>query len=154
MTPDSVKDLEDAINNAEDVINNPDSTPEEIADAIKAIEDAINNLTPDKTELEKAITAGNEVLGGDTEKFTPESVQALEDAIAQGEAVDADPNATVEKIKAATEAIKDALKTVSFDGVTGAVSFNEEGDANKDMAFIKTIQDGAFKFLTTTTING
>ena len=52
------------------------------------------------------------------------------------------------------EAIKDALKTVSFDGVTGAVSFNEEGDANKDMAFIKTIQDGAFKFLTTTTING
>ena len=51
------------------------------------------------------------------------------------------------------EAIKDALKTVSFDGVTGAVSFNEEGDANKDMAFIKTIQDGAFKFLTTTTIN-
>ncbi|WP_031549815.1 ABC transporter substrate-binding protein [Oribacterium sp. FC2011] len=52
------------------------------------------------------------------------------------------------------EAIKEALKTVSFDGVTGAVSFNEEGDANKDMAFIKTIQDGAFKFLTTTTING
>ena len=51
------------------------------------------------------------------------------------------------------EAIKDALKTVSFDGVTGAVSFNEEGDANKDMAFIKTIQDGAFKLLTTTTIN-
>ncbi|MCR5007143.1 MAG: ABC transporter substrate-binding protein [Oribacterium sp.] len=61
----------------------------------------------------------------------------------------------IEKAQSADgEAIKEALKTVSFDGVTGAVSFNEEGDANKDMAFIKTVQDGTFKFLTTTTING
>ncbi|SFG31584.1 ABC transporter substrate-binding protein [Oribacterium sp. WCC10] len=52
------------------------------------------------------------------------------------------------------EAIKEALKGVSYDGVTGAVSFNEEGDANKDMAFIKTIKDGGFQFLTTTTIDG
>ena len=52
------------------------------------------------------------------------------------------------------EAIKEALKGVSYDGVTGAVSFNTEGDANKDMAFIKTVKDGAFQFLTTTTING
>ena len=51
------------------------------------------------------------------------------------------------------EKIKEALKGVQIDGVTGAVSFNEEGDANKDMAFIKTIEDGAFKFLTTTTIS-
>ena len=120
MTPDSVQDLEDAINNAEDVINNPDSTPDDIKNAIDAIEDAINNLKPDKTELEKAITAGNEVLGGDTEKFTPESVQALEDAIAQGEAVDADPDATVEEIKAATEAIKDALNNLLEEAVDDA----------------------------------
>ena len=52
------------------------------------------------------------------------------------------------------EAIKEALKGVSYDGVTGAVSFNTEGDANKDMAFIKTVKDGQFQFLTTTTING
>ena len=52
------------------------------------------------------------------------------------------------------EAIKEALKGVSYDGVTGAVSFNAEGDANKDMAFIKTVKDGQFQFLTTTTING
>ncbi len=120
MTPDSAKDLEDAINNAEDVINNPDSTPDDIKNAIDAIEDAINNLKPDKTELEKAITAGNEVLGGDTEKFTPESVQALEDAIAHGEAVDADPDATVEEIKAATEAIKDALNNLLEEAVDDA----------------------------------
>ena len=52
------------------------------------------------------------------------------------------------------EALKEALKGVSYDGVTGSISFNEEGDANKDMAFIKTIKDGKFEFLTTTTING
>ena len=120
MTPDSVKDLEDAINNAEDVINNPDSTPDDIKNAIDAIEDAINNLTPDKTELEEAIAAGNDILGGDTEKFTPESVQALEDAIAQGEAVDADPDATVEEIKAATDAIKDALNNLLEEAVDDA----------------------------------
>ncbi|ETP72401.1 ABC-type branched-chain amino acid transport system, periplasmic component [Lachnospiraceae bacterium JC7] len=61
----------------------------------------------------------------------------------------------IEKAQSADgEAIKEALKGVSYDGVTGAISFNEEGDANKDMAFIKTVKDGAFQFLTTTTING
>ena len=49
-------------------------------------------------------------------------------------------------------AIRDALKGVSIDGVTGSISFDENGDANKDMAFIKTIEGGQFKFLTTTTV--
>ncbi|MDO4345453.1 MAG: ABC transporter substrate-binding protein [Eubacteriales bacterium] len=49
-------------------------------------------------------------------------------------------------------AICEALKSLSLDGVTGSISFDENGDANKDMAFIKTIEDGAFKFLTTTTV--
>ena len=49
-------------------------------------------------------------------------------------------------------AIRDALKDVSIDGVTGSISFDENGDAKKDMAFIKTIEGGKFKFLTTTTV--
>ncbi len=52
------------------------------------------------------------------------------------------------------EKIKDALKDVKFDGVTGSISFDENGDAKKNMAFIKTIEKGQFKFLTTTTIDG
>ena len=51
-----------------------------------------------------------------------------------------------------TTPIRDALKDVSIDGVTGSISFDENGDANKDMAFIKTIEGGKFKFLTTTTV--
>ena len=49
-----------------------------------------------------------------------------------------------------TTAIRDALKGVQIDGVTGSITFNETGDANKDIAFIKTIKDGRFQFLTTT----
>ncbi len=51
-----------------------------------------------------------------------------------------------------TTAIRDELKNISVEGVTGNISFDENGDANKDMAFIKVVEDGEFKFLTTTTI--
>jgi branched-chain amino acid transport system substrate-binding protein len=51
-----------------------------------------------------------------------------------------------------TTAIRDALVKVQFDGVTGSISFDENGDANKDMAFIKTVENGEFKFLKTVTV--
>lgn len=51
-----------------------------------------------------------------------------------------------------TTAIRDALKGIQIEGVTGTISFDENGDAKKDIAFIKTIKDGKFQFLTTTTV--
>ena len=48
--------------------------------------------------------------------------------------------------------IRDALVNVQFDGVTGSISFDENGDAKKDMAFIKTVENGEFKFLKTVTV--
>ena len=50
-------------------------------------------------------------------------------------------------------AIKDALKNVHVEGVTGDITFDENGDANKDMAYIKTIKDGQIVFLTPTSID-
>ncbi len=44
-------------------------------------------------------------------------------------------------------ALQQALTKVEVVGVTGAISFDENGDAKKDMAFIKTVQDGMFVFL-------
>ena len=65
-------------------------------------------------------------------------------------------NVLVDAIEAADSveptAIRDALATVESVGVTGAISFNENGDANKDMAFIKTVENGGFKFLKTVTV--
>jgi len=49
-------------------------------------------------------------------------------------------------------AIRDALWGVELDGVTGAISFDENGDAEKDMAFVKTIENGEFKFLKIVTV--
>lgn len=51
-------------------------------------------------------------------------------------------------------ALREALVGVSYNGVTGAITFNEEGDANKDMAYIKTMTDGAFKFVGTQKTDG
>lgn len=51
--------------------------------------------------------------------------------------------------------IQAALPGVTYEnGVTGSISFNENGDANKDMAYIKTInvETGAFDFLRTQSI--
>lgn len=62
----------------------------------------------------------------------------------------------LEAVKAANStegpAIKDALKGVNVVGVTGSITFNETGDANKDMAFIKIVENGQFKFLETVTV--
>ena len=49
-------------------------------------------------------------------------------------------------------AIRDALAGISSTGVTGAISFDENGDAKKDMAYLNIIQDGKFVFLKTVTI--
>lgn len=38
-------------------------------------------------------------------------------------------------------AIRDALVNVSFDGVTGAIAFDENGDAIKDTAYLKTVTE-------------
>lgn len=50
------------------------------------------------------------------------------------------------------EAIKAALQTIEMDGVTGKITFNEIGDANKDTAYIDIVKDGKFEFLKTVTV--
>ena len=49
-------------------------------------------------------------------------------------------------------AIRDALATVDLEGVTGRIVFDANGDANKDMAFIKVVENGQFKFLKTVSV--
>ena len=65
-------------------------------------------------------------------------------------------NTLIDAIEAADSveptAIRDALESVISTGVTGDIFFDENGDADKDMAFIKTIEDGNFKFLKTVSV--
>lgn len=45
--------------------------------------------------------------------------------------------------------LRDALAAVNYDGVTGNITFNENGDANKSVAYIKEVKDGKFVFVKT-----
>ena len=45
------------------------------------------------------------------------------------------------------EAICNALKTLDFTGVTGRITFDENGDAKKDVAFIESFVDGNMKLV-------
>jgi branched-chain amino acid transport system substrate-binding protein len=48
--------------------------------------------------------------------------------------------------------IRKALTGVKLEGVTGAIAFDSNGDAAKDMAFIKIVEGGQFKFLKTVSV--
>lgn len=65
-------------------------------------------------------------------------------------------NVIVDAIEAAQstngEDIKAALQTIESEGVTGNITFNEIGDANKDTAYIDIVKDGKFEFLKTVTV--
>lgn len=67
-------------------------------------------------------------------------------------------NVAIEALGAAASTagadVQAALPGVSYTGVTGSITFNENGDANKDMAYIKTIdvENGAFQFLKTQSV--
>lgn len=50
-------------------------------------------------------------------------------------------------------ALRDALAVVEFDGVTGHIKFDENGDAIKNMAIIKTVENGAFKYVDTVVVD-
>ena len=45
--------------------------------------------------------------------------------------------------------IRDAIPAVNYDGVTGNITFNENGDANKTIAYVKTVKDSKITFLRT-----
>jgi len=50
-------------------------------------------------------------------------------------------------------AIRDALNTTKdYEGVTGVINFTQDGDADKNMAVIKTVQGGKFVYIDTVTV--
>lgn len=50
-------------------------------------------------------------------------------------------------------AIRDALNaTKDYEGVTGVINFTQDGDADKNMAVIKTVQGGKFVYIDTVTV--
>lgn len=99
------------------------------------------------TEEAKKFVAGYKEKLGDTEPIIPavaalgyDSYIVLLDAIERAGSTDGD-------------AIRQALvETKDFEGVTGIINFDENGDAQKNIAVIKTVKDGQFQYLDTVTV--
>lgn len=50
------------------------------------------------------------------------------------------------------ETLKNTLHELEMEGVTGLITFDEIGDAEKDTAYISSVQDGKFTFVKTVTV--
>ena len=120
-TPESVKELEEAVEAAQKVYDKEDSTKEEVDAAEKAVQEAqkalVKKETPKpeapvkKDELKAAVEDATKVVG-DTEQYTEESLAALQSAIDKANAVLDNPEATQAEIDAAVKAVKEAKEAL------------------------------------------
>ena len=120
-TPESVKELEEAVEAAQKVYDKEDSTKEEVDAAEKAVQEAqkalVEKETPKpeapvkKDELKAAVEDATKVVG-DTEQYTEESLAALQAAIDKAIAVLDNPEATQAEIDAAVKAVKEAKEAL------------------------------------------
>ncbi|MCE5148524.1 FIVAR domain-containing protein [Staphylococcus simulans] len=108
FTPNSVEPLVDAMAVAQGIVNNPESvTVDQIKEATQALKHAQAGLIAkaDKTELDKAI----ENAEGLTLDPADKEDKAVQDALENAKAVQADPNASQAEVDAAKSALEDAI---------------------------------------------
>ena len=132
-TPESVKELEEAVEAAQKVYDKEDSTKEEVDAAEKAVQAAQKSLVEKETpkpeapvkkdELKAAVEDATKVVG-DTEQYTEESLAALQAAIDEANAVLDNPEATQAEIDAAVKAVKEAKEALK-------VKEDKKDDSNK-----------------------
>ena len=107
--------LQSALTQAENILNNAEVSQEEVDAAYESLRTAIEGLQVSKSTLEYFLNSAKEhAANGDTEGLV-ESVQKLfEEAIAEGEAVMADENATKEEVTNATIKLMKAIQALDF----------------------------------------
>ena len=138
-TPESVKELEEAVEAAQKVYDKEDSTKEEVDAAEKAVQEAqkalVKKETPKpeapvkKDELKAAVEDATKVVG-DTEQYTEESLAALQAAIDKAIAVLDNPEATQAEIDAAVKSVKEAKEALKVK--EDKKDDNNKGDDKKD----------------------
>ena len=113
---------------------NGDSNPV-ATDFVKGYKEWLN---ADKKRIEN--NGGNDAIVGNS-ALCFDTYNVICDAIEAGNTIDG-------------EALKDAISKIDGDYVTGHITFNETGDANKDSAYIDIAKDGKFQFLKIVTVGG
>ena len=144
-TPESFKELQDAITEADKVLSNAEASQKEVDEAKETLEKATQALVEkaDKTELKALITKATPELEG---KYTEESLNNLKDAIEKAEALVDDENASQEEVDKAKEDLENALKALATkvdkteleNAITEAKSKEEE---NYTPESLKKLQD-------------
>ena len=120
-TPESVKELEEAVEAAQKVYDKEDATKEEVDAAEKAVQAAqkalVEKETPKpeapvkKDELKAAVEDATKVVG-DTEQYTEESLKTLQAAIDAANKVVDNEKATQAEVDEALKAVKAAQKAL------------------------------------------
>ena len=132
-TPESLEDLEKAVEDAQKVYDKEDATKEEVdaaeANVAAKMEALVEKETPKpeapakKDELKAAVEDATKVVG-DKEQYTEESLAALQAAIDEANAVLDNPEATQAEIDAAVKAVKEAKEALKVK--------EDKKDDNKD----------------------
>ena len=117
---DAKKAYDDAIAAGQKVLDNPTATKTDVDTARAAIAKAKQALTgnaTDKTDLESSIDLANEFkdAGNTYNNASDAQRKALDDALAEAQKQDQDPNATQADVNKAQQALDDALSAISGD---------------------------------------
>ena len=133
-TEESIEKLQKAIDEAKEVLADENASQEKVDAAEKAVKEAqkalVEKETPKpeapvkKDELKAAVEDATKVVG-DTEKYTEESLAALQSAIDAANAVLQNPDATQDEIDAAVQSVKEAKEALK------AKDDNKKDDSNK-----------------------
>ncbi|WP_449459520.1 FIVAR domain-containing protein, partial [Streptococcus suis] len=113
-TDEAKKAYDEAVAAGQKVRDNPDATQEEVDAAKKAIEDALTGLSENPAGNKDGLKAKEEEApdvktGKDYTNATDEAKKAYDDAVAAGQKVIDNPDATPEEVDAAKKAIEKAL---------------------------------------------
>ena len=138
-TEESIEKLQKAIDEAKEVLADENASQEKVDAAEKAVKEAqkalVEKETPKpeapvkKDELKAAVEDATKVVG-DTEKYTEESLAALQSAIDKANAVLDNPEATQAEIDAAVKAVKEAKEALKVK--EDKKDDNNKGDDKKD----------------------
>ena len=170
-TEESLAALQAAIDAANKVVDNEKATQEEVDAAVKAVKAAqkalVKKETPKpeapatKDELKATVKDAKELVGA-TDKYTAESLAALQAVIDEANAVLNNPEATQAEIDAAVKAVKEAKEALkvkedkkddSNKGDDNKKDDNKKDDSNSGTSNNGSSNGGSSNKNTTSTVN-
>ena len=133
-TPGSVATYQDALNNAIKVYNDETAVYQDYINAIEQLENSVANLVEiaDKTDLKNAIDTANSKL--DPDKYTPQSITVLSEALQKATEVFNDANATKQQVDEAINQLNQAINQLveKADKLNLTTLYNKACQLDKD----------------------